>query len=159
TYFKKVRFIGLQLAILLQKGDMQARMIFWERPVNEAKLKADFNYELKSDTTGFVRKGWVLGYQVNNKNFVVSSVCNVTTLRFQSASTPTDFDLEEWYIHKNAGSDTVVGCIEGTSNYTISAQKVRTDFLLEAGSLATAPKSIFDSKKCPTVDKINQQQA
>jgi len=53
----------------------------------------------------------------------------------------------------------LIGCVEGTTNYTVSSQKVRTDFLLEAGTVAAAPKTLFDTKPCPQVDAINQQQA
>jgi hypothetical protein len=133
TYFKK-------------KGDVQARILFWLRPTSEVKLKQDFNYKLKTDTTGFVKKGWIISYSLDNPNL-------------SNSKSPTDFDLEEWYIHKYGGADELVGCIEGTSNYTVSAQKVNTDFLLEAGSIAAAPKSLFDQHSCPQVDAINQAQA
>jgi hypothetical protein len=133
TYFKK-------------KGDIQARILFYERPVNESKVKADFFSAKTKDITGLTKKAWQIGYLADNKNIL-------------NANNPTDFDLEEWYIHKYGGKDELVGCVEGTTNYTLTGQKVKTDFLLEAGSLAAAPKSLFDTKQCPQVDTINQAQA
>jgi len=133
TYFKK-------------KGDVDCKLLFWLRPKNEAQLKQDFNYKLKTDSTGFVRKGWVLQYSIDNANLI-------------NANSPTDFDVEEWYIHKNGGQDELVACVEGMLNYTVSGQKVNTGWLLEAGSLASQPKSLFDTKKCPQVDAVNQAQA
>jgi hypothetical protein len=132
TYFKK-------------KGDIQTRILIWARPANEAQLKAQYYNTVNGNS--IAKQLLKTQFAIDNKNFI-------------NANNPTDFDLCEYYIKKNAKpAEELVACVEGTTNYTISSQKVRTDFLLEAGSLAAAPKSLFDSKQCPKVDAINQDQA
>lgn len=126
-----------------RKGDVQCRVIITERADTEAALKAKY-YTTVNDNS-ILKTGLKIQYTAANKQFI-------------NANAPTDFDLAEFYIKQNSKEE-VVGCVEGTTNYTMSGQKVRTDFLLEAGSLAAAPKSLFDTKKCPAVDQINQQQA
>lgn len=128
-----------------RKGDVQCRVIFYERPEDEAALRTKY-YTTVNDNS-FLKAALKAQFAIDNKAFI-------------NANNPTDFDLCEFYIKKNAKvKEDVIGCVEGTTNYTMSGQKVRTDFLLEAGSLAAAPKSLFDTKKCPGVDQINQQQA
>jgi len=132
TYFKK-------------KGDVQARVLIWERPANEQQLRDQYFNTVNSNS--IAKTLLKTQFAVDNKAFI-------------NANNPTDFDLAEYYIKKNARpAEELVGCWEATTNYTVSSQKVRTDFLLEAGSLASAPKSLFDNKQCPEVDKINQAEA
>jgi hypothetical protein len=128
-----------------KKGDIQSRLLVWLRPPNEQQLRDQYYNTVNGNN--IAKQILKTQYAVDNKNFI-------------NANNPTDFDLSEYYIKKNAKpAEELVGCIEGTTNYTISSQKVRTDFLLEAGTLAAAPKSLFDTKQCPEVDKVNQAQA
>lgn len=128
-----------------KKGDLQTRLLIWLRPKNEAQIRAQYYNTVNGNS--IAKQILKAEFAIKNKNFI-------------NANNPTDFDLAEYYIQKNGKpGDELVGCVEGTTNYTISSQKVRTDFLLEAGTLAAAPKSLFDTKQCPEVDKINQAQA
>lgn len=128
-----------------KKGDIQARILFYERPANEVELKAKYYNSVNGNS--IAKQLLKTQFAIDNKNLI-------------NANNPTDFDLAEYYIKKNAKpGEELVGCIEGTTNYTLSSQKVNTGFLLEAGSIAAAPKSLFDNKQCPGVDKVNQEQA
>jgi len=130
-----------------KKGDVQARMIFRERAPNEQQLRDTFyNTVNKNSMSKALLK---TQFTIENKNFI-------------NANNPTDYDLCEYYIKKNAkGYPDVCGCVEGTDNYTIGGQKAAgaTKLLLEGGSIAAAPKSLFDSKPCPSVDAINTAEA
>jgi hypothetical protein len=132
TYFKK-------------KGDLQTRLLIWKRPDDEPQLKADYFNKVNGN---------------NALKMILKTQFTIDNKQFINANNPTDFDLCEYYIKKNSKSkEQIVGCIEGTTNYTMSSQKIRTDFLLEAGTIAAAPKTLFDTKPCPQVDQINQAQA
>jgi len=140
-------FTKLDESYWKKKGDVQARMIFTERSPNEQATRDNYYNNINSNPTA--KMLLKTQFTIANKNFI-------------NANNPTDFDLAEFYVKKNAKpAEEVVACVEGTDNYTIGGSKAggATKLLLEGGSIAAAPKSLFDSKPCPAVDQINQAEA
>jgi len=128
-----------------KKGDVQCRVLVWVRPANEAEVRAKYWNEAKNNpiTLQVLR----LKYLALNKQIV-------------NAQNPTDFDLEEIYIKDNGNpKQFLAACVEGTTNYTMSKNSQKASLLLDVGTTALAPKSLFDTRPCPAVDAVNTQQA
>jgi hypothetical protein len=131
-----------------KKGDVQTRLLIWERSPEEAALKQKYYTSVAKN--GILKAALKAQYTIDNKAFISQNL----------NPTNEDYYLSEFYCKKNAKvKEALIACVEGTTNYSALKGGKAMSFLLEAGSLAAQPKSLFDTKQCPEVDKINQAQA
>lgn len=132
------------LLVLKFFSDIQVRLIIWQRSPDESTLRQKYYQTIAKNA--ILKAAVKLQYQSEYRDFISKNLNPENE----------DYYLSEYYAKKNAETkEPVIGCIESLTNYTMGRQEASTSFLLEAGSLITQPKSLFDTKQCPTVDKIN----
>lgn len=113
-----------------KKGDIDARIIVYLRPGNEAELVQEFN-RLK----GLFGNIWKLEYLKTHAD----------------NPSPNENELKEWYVREKKGKEQVIGCRQGILSYTLGGSKANVGFLLEG---ATITGALATQAPCPQYDRL-----